>query len=69
MLGVNKKKFGVELCETSHKLLGASQVESSIKKNPCEFSFFFVLYVEAIRMFFHKLIKVLKEQNNSHFGC
>ena len=71
MLGVNKKKFGVELCETSHKLLGASQVESSIKKNPCEFSFFliFCLYGEAIRIFFHKLIKVLKEQNNSHFGC
>ena len=41
MLDVNKKKFGVELCETSHKLLGASQVESSIKKNPCEFSFIF----------------------------
>ena len=28
MLGANKKNFGVELCESSHKLLGPSQVES-----------------------------------------
>ena len=72
MLVVNNNIFGVELCETSYKLLGPSQVESSIKKNRCEFSFFFeffVLYGEAIRIFFHKLIKVLKEQNNSYFGC
>ena len=41
MFGANKKKFGVELCENSPKLLGATQVESSIKKNQCEFSFFF----------------------------
>jgi hypothetical protein len=28
MLGANKKNFGVELCESEHKLLGPSQVES-----------------------------------------
>jgi hypothetical protein len=27
MLGANKKIFGVELCESEHKLLGPSQVE------------------------------------------
>ena len=28
MLGANKKNVGVELCESEHKLLGPSQVES-----------------------------------------
>ena len=28
MLGANKKNFGLELCESEHKLLGPSQVES-----------------------------------------
>jgi hypothetical protein len=28
MFGANKKNFGVEFCESSHKLLGPSQVES-----------------------------------------
>ena len=45
MFGANKKNFGVELCESSHKLLVPSRVESYKKKKKSVLFLFFLIFM------------------------